>query len=72
MYLNALQRTNKNQQQEKIMEEQSSGNLIDLHRNKDALERVMDAMTYASEEVYGSLWEICKQIVKEMYESLYD
>ena len=54
------------------MEEQSSGNLIDLHRNKDALERVMDAMTYASEEVYGSLWEICKQIVKEMYESLYD
>lgn len=49
-----------------------SEKLKSLFRNKDALDRVLEAIVYASDEVRSALLEVCRQIVKEMYELFYD
>lgn len=43
-----------------------------LYCRKNELERILDAMGFASDQGYFSLLEVCRQIVKEMYELFYD
>ncbi len=53
------------------VKEQTSDKVRALFCEKDALNNVLNALAYASEEVYCSLLEVCKQIVKEMYGIFY-